>query len=69
MSFNTIFVVVTILTSSDSAPLSFVMLCRNIVATTVSMSFRDELFALVAGTGWLGTCWLCLKGGGAGLCN
>jgi hypothetical protein len=52
-----------------------VMICWNIVATTLNM-FRDELFALGAWTDWLGTCWLCLEGGthfshcgGADLCN
>jgi hypothetical protein len=28
------------------------------------MSFRGELFALGAWTDWLGTYWLCIKGGG-----
>jgi hypothetical protein len=51
-----------ILSSSDSAPLSSVMICWNIVATTVNTFFRDELFALRAWTGWLGTCWFYLKG-------
>jgi hypothetical protein len=56
----------TILSSSHSAPLSSVMICRNTVTTTVNMSFRDELFSLGACTDWLGSCyWLCLKGGGA----
>jgi hypothetical protein len=35
----------------------------NIVATTLNMSFRDELFALGSWTDWPGTCCcLCLKG-------
>jgi hypothetical protein len=59
-------VIVIILSSSDSAPLSSVMMCWNIVATTVNMSFTDELFLLGVWTGWLGShCWLCLMGGGA----
>jgi hypothetical protein len=52
MIFNTIFLVAIIL-SSDSAPLSCAMICRNIVATTVNMSFREELFALGAWAHWL----------------
>jgi hypothetical protein len=63
MSFNTVFVMAIILSSSGSAPLRRVMVCWNIVATTVNM-FRDELFALGAWTGWFGTCWLCLRGDG-----
>jgi hypothetical protein len=61
MSFNATFVMDLILSSPDSAPLSSVMSCWNAVATTVDMSFRDELFGLGAWTDWLGTCWLCLK--------
>jgi hypothetical protein len=58
------FVMDTILSSPDSAPLSYVMICWNAVANTVNM-FVDELFALGAWTDWLGTyCWLCLKVGG-----
>jgi hypothetical protein len=52
-----------ILSSSGSAPMSSVMMCWNIVANNVNMSFREELFALGAWTDWLGTCWFCLKGG------
>jgi hypothetical protein len=44
MNFNTVFVMAFILPSSDAAPLSFVIICRNAVATTLDMSFRDELF-------------------------
>jgi hypothetical protein len=69
MSFHTIFVMVIIQPSSGLAPLCSVMICWNIVATTVNMSFTDELFALGIWTDWLGTCWLCLKGGVAGPCN
>lgn len=35
-----------ILSSSDSAPLSSVIICRNIILCTLNMLFRDELFAL-----------------------
>jgi hypothetical protein len=41
---------------SDSAPLSFVMICWNAVATIVNMSLREELFALGVWTDWVGTC-------------
>jgi hypothetical protein len=58
-----------ILSSSDSAPLSSVVIYWNIVATTVNMLFRDELFALGAWTDCLGACWLCLTREGAGLCS
>lgn len=37
---------IIILSSSNSAPLNSGTICWNIVATTVNMSFRDELFAL-----------------------
>jgi hypothetical protein len=70
MSFNTIFVKVIILSSSDSDPLGSAMICWNMVATSFNESLRDELFALGAWTDWLGTsCQLCLNGKGAGLCN
>jgi hypothetical protein len=59
-------VMTTVLPSSDSVPLSSDTICWNTFATTVNMSFRDELFASGAWSGWLRTCWLCLKGGGAG---
>jgi hypothetical protein len=59
MSFNTIFVMTTILSSFDWAVLSSVMIYWNIVATALNMSIRDELFALGAWTDCLGTsCWL-----------
>jgi hypothetical protein len=57
-------VMAIILSSSDSAPFSSVMICWNTASTTMNMSFRDELFALGVWTDWLGTYWLCLKGGG-----
>jgi hypothetical protein len=64
MSLNTVSFIAIILSTSDTAPLSSVMICLFIVATTVNKSFRDELFALGVWTNWLGTCWwLCLKGG------
>jgi hypothetical protein len=62
-------VMAIILSSSDSAPLSSVVICWNIVVTTLNMSFRDKLFALGAWTDWLGACCLCLKRGGVYLCN
>jgi hypothetical protein len=67
-------VMAIVLSSSDSATLSSVMICWSTVATTVDMSFRYELFALGASTDWHGTsCWLCLKEGGhsflPSLCN
>jgi hypothetical protein len=54
----------TTLSFTDFAPLNSVMICWNIVATTVIMSLRDVLFALGVWTDWLRTCWLCLKGKG-----
>jgi hypothetical protein len=43
-------VIATILSSSDSAPLSSVMICWNTIATTLNMSFRDELLIFGAWT-------------------
>jgi hypothetical protein len=43
-------VMVIILSSFGSVPLSSVVICWTIVATIVNMSFRDELFALGAWT-------------------
>jgi hypothetical protein len=68
MSFNTILVMATIVSSYDLAPLSSVMVCWNNDWTTLNMSFRDELFTLGSWTDWLGTCWLCLKEGRALIC-
>jgi hypothetical protein len=80
MSVNTIFLIVIFLSSSGSGPLSYVMICWNIVATTVDM-FRDELFALGAWTGLNWVTWYVLlvvpewRGthfshcGGASLCS
>jgi hypothetical protein len=55
----------TILSSSDSAPVSSVMIYWNTIVITLNMLFRDKLFTLWVWNYWLGTCWLCLKGGWA----
>jgi hypothetical protein len=52
MNLNIIFVMVTILFSSDSAPLSYVMICWNTIMTILNKSFRDELFTLGVWTDW-----------------
>jgi hypothetical protein len=40
----------TILSSSDSAPLNYVVICWNTIVTTLNMSFKDVLPILVLGT-------------------
>jgi hypothetical protein len=56
--------VIAIILSSDTALLTSVMICWNIIVAILNMSFRDELY--IRSLNWLGTCcWLCLKGRGA----
>jgi hypothetical protein len=50
MSFNTIFVMTIILSSSDSAPPSCVAICWNTVTTNLKVAFRDELLTWGAWT-------------------
>lgn len=57
-----------ILSSSGSAPRRPVMICRNTITTTLSMSFRDEIFTLGAPTDRLTAvvAQACVPGGGIG---